>query len=393
MAVVERQLRDKALASLKQFKILAIIGPRQVGKSTLAAGLLGKDGLWLDLERPSDLRKLDDPETFLTQHSAKLICIDEVQQRPDLFPVLRVLSDAGARNGQFLILGSASPELLRQSSETLAGRIQYLELTPFLLEELCSQNQPAPACQVLPILWLKGGYPLSYLAGEGPSFAWRQAYIATFLERDLSLLGFNRSPTVMRRFWTMLAHSQGQVVNYSKLAGSLDTTAPTIKSFIAMMVDTFMVRVLMPWHRNIKKRLVKSPKVYVRDAGILHALLDIETRDQLQGHPVYGSSFEGFAIEQILASISTRWQASFYRSATGDELDLVLSLRTMTLAIEIKASKAPAFNHGNRNALKTVQPDHCYLLGLVDEPYTLDERVTVTNIPALIVAIRDWERR
>lgn len=383
MALIERRLRSAVVKSLQDFKIVAIIGPRQVGKSTMTATLVGDEGVWLDLERPSDLRKLDDPETFLSLHATKLVCIDEVQLRPDLFPVLRVLADAEAKMGQYLILGSASPGLLKQSSQTLAGRIQYLELTPFLLEELDADQWRE--------LWLMGGYPQSLLRAVDVSFDWRQAYVKTFLERDLGLLGFNRSPTLMRRFWTMLAHVQGQVVNYSKLAGSLDTSSPTVKSFIHMMVDTFMVRVLPPWQSNIKKRLVKAPKVYIRDSGILHVLLDIETFDQLQGHPVYGSSFEGFAIEQILSSISSRWQSSFYRSAKGEELDLVLTLRTITVAIEIKASKAPAFTANNRSAIQTIKPDYAFLLSMVDTPYELDQTTTVTNIPALINSIRGIE--
>lgn len=383
MTHVKRKLSAIVGDKLKDFKVIAIIGPRQVGKSTLAAKIMGKNDIWLDLERPSDLRKLDDPETFLSLHSSKLVCIDEVQLRPDLFPVLRALTDARPENGQYLILGSASPDLLKQSSQTLAGRIQYLELTPFLLEELNAAQQLE--------LWLKGGYPLSFLSHEPASFEWRQAYIKTFLERDLGMLGFNRSPTMMRRFWLMLAHLQGQVMNYSKLAGSLDVTSPTVKSFVDMMVDTFMVRVLPPWQTNIKKRLIKSPKVYIRDSGILHALLDIESFDHLQGHPVYGASFEGFAIEQILSSISPRWQSAFYRSANREELDLVLTLRNTTLAIEIKASKAPALTASNKSAIKTVEPTHSYLLSLVAEPYQLDEHTTVTNTPSLIADIRALE--
>ena len=369
--------------SLSRFKVVALIGPRQVGKTTLAKQILSKKDLWLDLERPSDHRKLGDAETFLSMHKDKLVCIDEVQLSPDLFPVLRAHVDSTDSKGQFLILGSASPELLKQSSETLAGRIIYIELNPFSILEVASNESYD--------LWLKGGYPNSFLSSEEHSLEWRDAYIKTFLERDLAILGYRRSSTQMRRFWTMLAHLQGQTLNQSKLAGSLDTTSPTIKSFIDMMVDTFMVRVIQPWHANIKKRLVKAPKIYIRDSGLLHALLDIETMDQLQSNPVYGASFEGFAIEQVLNSISTRWKSSFYRSAKGEEIDLILQLREKTIAIEIKCSKAPSLTDKNKKALETIKPDHTFILSLVDEPYDLSPEMTVTNIPSLIQNILDLE--
>lgn len=383
MAYIIRTQSENIKKSLGTFKVVAIIGPRQVGKSTLASKLLLNNDLWLDLEKPSDLRKLEDPETFLSLHTDKLICIDEIQFIPELFPVLRAHTDAADRKGQFLILGSASPELLKQSSETLAGRIKYIELTPFTLVEIGFTN--------LYELWIKGGFPESYLSEEEQSFDWREAYIKTFLERDLSILGYRRSPTQMKRFWTMLAHLQGQTLNQSKLAGNLDTTSPTIKSFVDMMVDTFMVRLLQPWHKNIKKRLVKSPKIYIRDSGILHSLLDIQTLDQLQGNPVYGASFEGFAIEQILTNISPRWRPSFYRSAVGEELDLILQLREKTIAIEIKCSKAPLLTKENFRAIETVRPNHTFLLSLVEISYQLKETITVSNFSDLIASLHKLE--
>jgi uncharacterized protein len=376
LGYVKRHELEEVLKSLSNFKVVAIIGPRQVGKSTLASTVLRKGDLWLDLERPSDLRKVEDPETFLSLHSDKLICIDEVQFLPDVFSVLWAQCDAHKHKGQFLILGSASPDLLKQSSDSLAGRIKYIELSPFSITDIKSNS--------LYKLWLKGGFPDSYLSEEKQSFDWREAYIKMFLERDLSVLGLRRSPAQMRRFWTMLAHLQGQTLNQSKLAGNLDATSPTIKSFIDMMVDTFMIRVLPPLHKNIKKRLVKSPKVYIRDSGVLHALLDIETFDQLQGNPVYGASFEGFAIEQVLTNLSSKWKYSYYRSAKGEEIDLILQLREKTIAVEIKCSKAPMLTKQNKMAIETVAPDHTYLLSLVNKPYQLDRSTTVTNILGLI---------
>lgn len=383
MKHIKRIQLDNIRECLNRFKVVALIGPRQVGKTTLSKEILSKNDLWLDLERPSDHRKLDDSETFLSMHKDKLVCIDEVQLSPNLFPVLRSHVDSNDSKGQFLILGSASPELLKQSSETLAGRIIYIELNPFSIEEVGTKNTYD--------LWLKGGYPDSFLTNVDHSLEWREAYIKTFLERDLAILGYRRSSTQMRRFWTMLAHLQGQTLNQSKLAGSLDTTSPTIKSFVDMMVDTFMVRTLQPWHANIKKRLVKAPKIYIRDSGLLHALLDIETMDQLQSNPVYGASFEGFAIEQVLNSISARWKSSFYRSAKGEEIDLILQLREKTIAIEIKCSKAPSLTEKNKKALETIKPDHTYILSLVDEPFELSPDFTVTNIPNLIQDIQSMQ--
>lgn len=385
MNYIVRDSLDHILKCLSSFKVVAIVGPRQVGKSTLATKLVAEKDIWLDLERPSDLRKLDDPETYLTLHSDKLVCIDEIQLRPNLFPVLRSLCDDSEAKGRFLILGSASPDLLKQSSETLAGRIKYIELSPFSLNEAKESG--------LHDLWLKGGYPESYLAANEFSFEWREAYIKTFLERDLAMLGYRRSPTQMRRFWTMLAHLQGQALNQSKIAGSLDTTAPTVKSLVDMMVDTFMVRVLPPWHKNIKKRLVKSPKVYIRDSGILHSLLSIETMDELQGHPILGASFEGFAIEQVLTGLSSKWNCFYYRSAVGEELDLILQFKEKLIAIEIKCSRAPTLTKNNRKAIETVNPDQVFLLSLVEKAYQLDETTTVTNLKGLIETLGKYESR
>lgn len=381
MTYIKREKLEDIQSSLNNFKVVGVLGPRQVGKSTIAKKLISPSELWLDLERPADLRKLEEPETFLSQHVDKLVCIDEVQFQPDLFPVLRYLCDQTNKKGQFLILGSASPELLKQSSETLAGRIKFVELTPFLIQEVGVEN--------FFDIWVRGGYPESFLSENPHSVDWRKEYIKTFLERDLAILGYRRSATQMRRFWTMLAHLQGQTLNQSKLAGSLDTTAPTIKSFLEMMVDTFMVRLLEPYHKNVKKRLVKTPKVYIRDSGLLHSLLDIDNLDELQGHPIYGASFEGFAIEQILSSIGSRWKPSFYRSAKGEELDLILTFKDQVIAIEIKCSKAPLLTKQNKKAIEVVSPSHTYIVSLVEESYGLSESITVTNITTVTDALNE----
>ena len=382
--MLKRIKENKIKESLQHFKVVAILGERQVGKSTLARKIskhFDVETIFLDLERPSDLVKLDDAESFFSSHKNSLICLDEIQLKPNLFPLLRFLVDQNDRKAQFLILGSASPELLRQSSETLAGRIFYYEISPFNILEIEYDR--------LKHLWLVGGYPESFLQHGQQSFDWRLAYIRTFLERDLAMLGFQRSATQMRRFWTMLAHLHGEELRQEKIAQSLDVSSPTVKSFINMMNDTFMVRVLPPYFTNTKKRLIKSPRIYIRDSGLLHTLLNIEDFDALLSHPIYGKSFEGFVIEQILNSISDRWQASFFRSATGDECDLVLQKGLIKVAIEIKASSAPNLTDGNKRAFSFLEADHNFVVGLIEKSYQMTDNIEVCNLIEVIEKIQD----
>jgi len=369
---IDRFQAAKISHRLLNMPIVALLGPRQVGKSTLAKEIIKSfdNAIYLDLERPSDLNKLRDPEAYFALHANKLICLDEIQLTPELFPVLRSIIDERGRNSQFLILGSASPELIKQSSESLAGRISYIELTPFILEELEASS--------LRTLWLRGGFARSYLATDDTSsFEWRLDFIRTFLERDLPQLGFSLSARVMERFWRLCAHSHGQLLNQSKIGGSLGVSHHTIRSYIDILEQTFVMRTLPPYEANLKKRLVKSPKIYVRDSGLLHALLGLETQDDLFSHPCYGSSWEGFVIENILSKWPD-WQASFYRTAHGNEIDLILEKGQRRIAIECKASSSPNVGRGFHSALKDLEIEEAWIIAPVSESYPLGKGITVT---------------
>ena len=379
---IKRKIHDQIQKYLDFFPVVAILGPRQCGKSTIAKEIIKKykKYIFLDLERNSDLSKLTEPELFLAAKSDNLICLDEIQRLPELFSVLRYEIDTNNRNGQFLILGSASRDLLRQSTETLAGRICYLELTPFIYPELNGKVE-----NLLINLWVKGGFPKSILTTEvEQSLLWRENFIKTFLERDIKLTGFNVSSTTMYRLWTMLAHSHGQTVNYSKFASSLGVTSPTVKQYIDILSETYMVRILPPYEANIKKRLIKSPKVYIRDSGILHSLLDIENYDNLLGHPIFGASWEGYCIENILSSISNKWKAFFYRTSSGKELDLILQRGLKKVALEFKASKAPAVTKGFWSALEDLQIKNAYVVAPINEKYPLGTNVFAVNLETII---------
>jgi predicted AAA+ superfamily ATPase len=357
---------------------VALLGARQVGKSTIAGMLLKQfpDSIYLDLERPADINKLTDPEAFFTSFGQSLICLDEIQHLPDIFPVLRGLIDRNKRNSQYLLLGSASRDLIRQSSESLAGRLSYLEITPFQQTEIPDIDSA--------IHWLRGGYPRSVLAGSDEvSFQWREDYIRTFLERDIPQLGFRIPANTMRRLWQMLAHSQGQVLNASKFASSMGVSSHTIRKYIDLLEQTFMLRVLLPYANNTKKRLVKSPKIYIRDTGILHALLGIESRQELFGHPIYGVSYEGYVIENIITKLR-RWKASFFRTSNGAEMDLVLEKGSRRLAVEIKSSTSPMTSKGFWTSIEAIQPDETFIIAPVDSAYPIAENVSVMPLPAFI---------
>ena len=322
MKKIKRSITEKLLKRLANNPAVALLGARQVGKSTLAKMIVGQfeKSVYLDLELDSDREKIErDRELFLMANADKLICLDEIQYLPGLFKVLRGVIDSKERDGQFLILGSASRDLIKQSSETLAGRIAYLEITPFLRLEVLDTNFFE--------YWLRGGYPKSLLAKDDEtSFAWRNDYIKSFLERDLPSLGFRVPANVLKKFWTMLAHSQGQVMNYAKLGSSLDVSIHAIKNYIYILEETLVVRVLRPYFTNEKKRLVKSPKVYIRDTGLLHALLRIQEVNDLLGHPVVGASFETLVIENIITSLP-QWDAYFYRECSPIRLIFVIGVR------------------------------------------------------------------
>ncbi len=378
-----RELEQNVGVMLGQFPVVALLGPRQCGKSTLAKLILSQveSSLYLDLESPADFAKLQDPEAFFEANRERLICIDEVQRYPQLFAVLRSVVDRNPRNGQFLLLGSASRELLAQSSETLAGRIYYLELTPFQVREIPG------AAEQLTTLWGRGGFPRSFLAKDDrASYSWRRAFIQTYLERDIPQFGIKIPSRKIERFWRMCAHSHGQLFNASKLGGALEMTHHSVRSYLDILDQTFMMRVLMPFEINLKKRLVKSPKIYVRDTGILHALLQIESRDDLFGHPVYGLSWESFVLESIMNAYPD-WQATFYRTATGSELDLILQKGQKIIAIECKSSSSPVLARGNVEAINSLPLKACFVVAPVASEYPIRENVWVTSLSEVLVRI------
>lgn len=379
---IKRNITVAIEQKLKNMPGVVILGPRQCGKSTLAKAIISKIGgaVYLDLERPSDVSKLRDPEAFFNLNSDKLICLDEIQRVPELFPVLRSVMDENRRNGQFIILGSASPDLMKQSSETLAGRISYFELTPFLLKEVCKDHHLKP----LRKLWLRGGFPRSYLApNDKESFEWRLDFIRTFLERDIPQLGFRTPAKTLERFWRICAHLHGQLLNSSKLGESMGVSHHTIKSYIDMLEQSFVLRVLRPYESNLKKRLIKSPKIYIRDSGILHTLLGIENHNDLLGHPVYGASWEGVIIENILSRL-TNWKASFYRTSSGSEIDLILEKGNQRVAIECKVSTSPKLNKGFWNAVSELRFKKVWVVAPVQEAYPIERGVMVAPLHQLI---------
>ncbi|MCC7549792.1 MAG: ATP-binding protein [Burkholderiales bacterium] len=343
--------------ALTEAPAVALLGPRQVGKTTLALEVADtRPFLYLDLESEGDRAKLAEPELYLAQHADKLVILDEIQRTPHLFRHLRGLIDRGRRGGRgkgrFLVLGSASIDLLRQSSESLAGRIRYLELGPLDAGEVGRQRLDA--------LWLRGGFPESLLAAaDAASLRWRTAFIRTYLERDIPQLGPRIPAETLRRLWTMLAHQQGGLLNAAALARALAVDGKTIASYLDLLVDLLLVRRLTPWHANVRKRLVKSPKVYVRDSGLVHALLGIADREALLSHPVSGGSWEGLAIESLIAAAPGGTEAHFFRTAAGAEIDLLLKFpgQRKPWAIEIKRGLAPRLERGFHLACESVHPE------------------------------------
>lgn len=324
---------------------VVLLGPRQVGKTTLALDIAeDRDAVYLDMERQADRQVLEEPDLYLDEQIGRLVVIDEVQLTPGLFGALRGQIDRrrrkGHRTGQFLLLGSASNTLLQQSAESLAGRVSYHELTPFTLDEV-----PAKDMQQL---WLRGGFPDSFLAASNTqSIAWRSDFIRTYLERDIPAFGLRIPAETLRRFWTMLAHEQGGLLNAAKIAAGLGVSGQSVARYLDLLVDLMLVRRLPPWHANAGKRLVKSPKVYIRDAGLTHALLGLDSTESLLGHPVVGGSWEGFCIENLIAAAPRGTQASFYRSSAGAEIDLLLKLPDGALwAVEIKRTTSPKVTRG-----------------------------------------------
>ncbi len=369
--------------ALAESAAVALLGPRQVGKTTLALELArSRPAIYLDLGSASDRAKLADPEHYLGKHADELVILDEIQRTPQLFGSLRGLIDSGRRRGRgtgrFLVLGSASMELLRQSSETLAGRIRYLELAPLDAGEVGPGRLDA--------LWLRGGFPESLLAkSDAASLRWRADFLRTYLERDIPLLGPRIPGESLRRLWTMLAHSQGGLLNAAALARALSVDGKTVASYLDLLVDLLLVRRLAPWHGNVRKRLVKSPKVYVRDSGLVHALLGVGDGEALLAHPVAGGSWEGMVIESLIAAAPSGTEAHFFRTAAGAEIDLLLELpgRRGPWAIEIKRGLAPKIERGFHVACDDLRPERRLVVYSGSERFPLAEKVEAVSLGEL----------
>ena len=386
----KRYLLKELIDSLDASPAVALLGCRQVGKTTLAFEVskhLTKQVLYLDLESEQDRAKLNQPELYLKSHQDKLVILDEVHRAPNLFPVLRGLIDNARRDGRqaglYLLLGSASLDLLKQAGETLAGRISYLSLNPFNVLEVESKQ--------LQRLWVRGGFPDSFLAkSDALSMRWRQDFIRSYLERDILQFAPRISTEILRRFWGMLAHHQGELLNTAQLARNLGIDNKTASSYLDLLIDLLLVRRLPPWHANIGKRLVKAPKVYVRDSGIIHALLQIADEESLLSHPVLGKSWECFVIENILNIAPNGVQGYFYRSSGGAEIDLILVWPSRDLwAIEIKRSLTPKLERGFYSACNDLQPTRKYVVYAGEEQYPIAydiEAISLNGLCQLLVS-------
>ncbi|MDP2806155.1 MAG: ATP-binding protein [Gallionellaceae bacterium] len=385
--MINRHLSSRLADALTYSPAVVLLGPRQVGKTTLALAVGESHGaLYLDLESEQDRAKLAQPELYLADHQNTLVILDEVHRAPGLFPVLRGLIDKGRRagrgSGQYLLLGSASLGLLKQSGETLAGRVAYLELAP--LNVLETQTIP------MDTLWLRGGFPESLLATSGVrSLRWRQDFIRTYLERDIPQFGPRIAAETLRRFWGMLAHHQGGILNTAQFARNLGVDVKTAGSYLDLLVDLLLVRRLMPWHANLGKRLIKTPKVYVRDSGLVHALLNIPDKEALLSHPVVGQSWECFAIENLLACVPEQVQGFYYRTSGGAEIDLLLSWPDGRLwAIEIKRSLSPKLERGFHSACTDLNPVKKFVVYPGTERYRMAADIEAIPLPMLAAELR-----
>lgn len=387
--MIKRRIHKELLEAISGNPAVALLGPRQVGKTTLALDVgNSRPSLYLDLESVSDRAKLADPERYLAEHEDELVILDEVHRAPELFQSLRGLIDRGRRHGKragrFLLLGSASMDLLKQSGESLAGRIAYLELAPFDALEVEDAKTDR--------LWLRGGFPSSFLAAsDAASFKWRQDFIRTYLERDIPQFGPRVPAETLRRFWTMLAHDQSSLINAATLARGLGVDGKTVARYLDLLVDLLLVRRLPAWHRNAGKRLVRSPKVMVRDTGLVHTLLGLSGKEQLLGHPVVGHSWESFVTETLLDLAPRGTEASFYRTSAGAEIDLVLSLPggDDLWAIEIKRSSAPTVEKGFYFACADLKPKYRFVVYPGEERFPFGPETEAIGLKALGQLLQD----
>ena len=381
--MIDRFIYGELLEIVGEFPVLGIVGPRQVGKTTLARLLskkINKETIFLDLENPRDVSKLTDPLLFFENNQDKCIIIDEVQIKKELFPIIRAVIDQKREPGRFILLGSASPELIRDASESLAGRIYYKELTPFHFQEIKDVISYQKH-------WLNGGYPEALLTeSKTKSVRWRRSFIQTYIERDLPLLGLQSKIADMQRLVRMISHIHGNQLSYQTLSKSMGLTGPTIKKQIDFLEHAYIVRLLEPFYHNIGKRLVKSPKIYLRDTGLLHSLLEVERFEDLFGNPIIGNSWEGYVIEQIYAVLPETYTLNYYRTQQGAELDLVICKNLKpVIGIEIKFNSSPKFSVGNEISLKDLGLNKCFIVVPEVERYYLKGFIEVISISELIM--------
>ena len=390
-----RRLGARLQYLLRHSPAVVLLGPRQVGKTTLALEIGEQQtSIYLDLEDDDDRVKLSSPARYLVDHEKELVILDEVQRTPELFQPLRGIIDRGRRhgraNGRFLLLGSAAMDLLRQSGESLAGRISYVELGPFDALEVNQEANQEVDPAATDRLWVRGGFPRSFLAeSEDISMEWRRSFIRTYLERDVPQFSPRISAETLRRFWTMLAHNQAQVLNAANLARGLGVDGKTVAGYLDLLVDLLLVRRLPAWHRNVGKRLVKSPKVYVRDSGIAHALLGIRDKEALLGHPVVGQTWESFVIETMIMMAPDGTEAHYYRTSNGAEIDLILTLPGgKRWAIEVKRSSAPGIERGFHSACADLKPQKRFVVYPGTERFPLGEKTDAIGVVALAKALQ-----
>lgn len=376
--MIDRIIEKDINKSLEYSPIVGILGPRQVGKTTIAKKIMEnyKNSIYLDCELPSDVSRLTNAEYYFKEHKEKLIIIDEVQNFPELFPLLRSLVDMDRNPARFIILGSSSPDLIKKSSESLAGRIIYHYLSGFSVLETGTDKKN------LDKLWISGGFPNSFLINdEINSFKWRESFITNFLERDIPRFGLKISSKHLRRFWIMLAHSHGSLLNLSKIASAFGVSPPTISSYIDLLEKLFLIKRLTPFYANVKKRIIKSPKIYFRDSGLLHYLLGLKTKEDLLCHPILGLSWEGFVIEQIFSLLPENLGKYFYRTSNGNEIDLIITKgNNAVCGIEIKFSLSPNLTQGFWNAFTDLKPLKGFVIYPGEKSYPIDKNVWVISL-------------